>query len=67
MKKTQEQAKELMNKATPGLADAELGDRVINLENRTGEAVADAAGATPTAAEFNALLDSLRNAGLLKV
>lgn len=31
-----------------------------------GVAVADAAGAAPTAAEFKALLDSLRNAGLLK-
>lgn len=28
-------------------------------------AVADAAGATPTAAEFKALLDSLRAAGIL--
>ncbi len=31
------------------------------------EAVADAAGSTPTAEEFNALLTSLRNAGYLKV
>ena len=31
-----------------------------------GAAVADAAGNAPTAAEFKALLDSLRNAGLLK-
>lgn len=31
------------------------------------EAVADAAGSTPTAEEFNALLNSLRNAGYLKV
>lgn len=31
-----------------------------------GEAVANADGDAPTAAEFKALLDSLRNAGLLK-
>lgn len=30
-----------------------------------GAAVADAAGATPTAAEFKALLDSLRTAGII--
>lgn len=30
-----------------------------------GTAVADAAGAAPTAAEFKALLDSLRNAGVI--
>lgn len=30
-----------------------------------GAAVADAAGAAPTAAEFKALLDSLRNAGVI--
>ena len=32
---------------------------------KQGEAVADAAGAAPTAAEFKALLDSLRAAGVL--
>lgn len=30
-----------------------------------GVAVADAAGSAPTAAEFKALLDSLRNAGII--
>lgn len=30
-----------------------------------GEAIADAAGAAPTAAEFKALLDSLRAAGII--
>ena len=30
-----------------------------------GDAVADAAGSTPTAAEFKALLDSLRDAGII--
>ena len=32
---------------------------------KQGAAVADAAGSAPTAAEFKALLDSLRNAGIL--
>ena len=35
-------------------------------EERTGAAVKDAAGATPTKEEFNALLKSLRDAGLIK-
>lgn len=32
---------------------------------KQGVAVADAAGAAPTAAEFKALLDSLRTAGII--
>lgn len=32
-----------------------------------GEAVADAAGTAPTAAEFKALLDSLRAAGIIAI
>lgn len=32
---------------------------------KQGVAVADAAGSAPTAAEFKALLDSLRNAGVI--
>lgn len=32
---------------------------------KQGVAVADAAGAAPTAAEFKALLDSLRDAGII--
>ena len=35
-------------------------------EECTGAAVKDAAGATPTKEEFNALLKSLRDAGLIK-
>ena len=35
------------------------------IESRTGAAVKDAAGATPTKEEFNALLKSLRDAGLI--
>lgn len=32
---------------------------------KQGVSVADAAGSTPTSAEFNALLDSLRDAGII--
>ena len=35
-------------------------------EERTGAAVEDAAESTPTKEEFNALLKSLRDAGLIK-
>ena len=38
---------------------------VDGAEIKQGEAVADAAGANPTAAEFKALLDSLRAAGII--
>ena len=42
------------------------GQEWADVPHPQGAAVADAAGDTPTAAEFKALLDSLRNAGLLK-
>lgn len=63
---------QLLNCAWQGPADAngiaEL--RILSLLNPDvsspkGVAVADAAGAAPTAAEFKALLDSLRNAGII--
>ena len=38
---------------------------VDGAEIKQGEAVADAAGSAPTAAEFKALLDSLRAAGII--
>lgn len=38
---------------------------VDNVTHPQGAAVADAAGEAPTAAEFKALLDSLRNAGVI--
>ena len=38
---------------------------VDGAEMTQGAAVADAAGSAPTAAEFKALLDSLRNAGII--
>jgi hypothetical protein len=42
------------------------GDLKVNGKSmEQGAAVADAAGAAPTAAEFKALLDSLRAAGII--
>jgi len=42
------------------------GELKVNGKAMTqGEAVADAAGSAPTAAEFKALLDSLRDAGII--
>lgn len=70
--------KRWLNNATPGLAHAQLGDKIDALIGSTqpasattagivkrGAVVADAAGANPTAAEFKALLDSLRAAGVI--
>lgn len=70
--------KKLLNNATPGLHKAGLGDLIDELIAATqaasadtagvvkqGVAVAAAAGAAPTAAEFLALLDSLRDAGVI--
>lgn len=70
--------KKLINRMTPGAAKVKLGDKIAALEGATqpaattvagvvkkGAAVADAAGAAPTAAEFKALLDSLRASGTL--
>ncbi len=69
---------DLLNRATPGTNRAKLGDKVSALANGTqaattatagvvkqGVSVPNAAGANPTQAEFNALLTSLRNAGLI--
>ncbi len=42
------------------------GELKVNGKAMTqGAAVADAAGSAPTAAEFKALLDSLRDAGII--
>ena len=63
--------KRLLNNMTPGAKKAGLGD-IVDAATKTkagtvlqGAAVADAAGANPTAAEFKALLDSLRAAGII--
>ncbi|WP_441280574.1 hypothetical protein [Tardiphaga sp. 862_B3_N1_1] len=54
--------KKLLNNLTPGARTAKLGD-LMDKATAQGVAVPDAAGAAPTAAEFKALLDSLRDAG----
>lgn len=47
---------------SPTVPDAGIGTKGLV---KQGAAVADAAGETPTAAEFNALLSSLRTAGII--
>lgn len=62
--------KRLLNNATPGLKKAGLGDKLDDATTskpglvKQGVHVPNAAAA-PTQAEFNALLTSLRNAGVL--
>lgn len=62
---TQEQLRKQLNRQS-GLVGAGngLGDRLLALEARKGVHVPNAVAA-PTKAEFDALLTSLRNAGLL--
>lgn len=63
--------KRLLNNASPGLKKAGLGDIVDDATPTKqgtvfqGVAVANAAGSNPTKAEFDALLTSLRNAGVI--
>lgn len=63
--------KRLLNNATPGLNKARLGD-IVDAATRAkhgtvlqGAHVPNAAGASPTKAEFDALLASLRSAGVI--
>lgn len=58
-------AKDLINGLNLGTAKEKVGDYLVDQATRQGDAVADAAGAAPTAGEFKALLDSLRAAGLI--
>lgn len=68
-------ARKLLNNLNLGTQKASLGDFVVGgiaaaqaaagAANKQGAAVADAAGSEPTAGEFNALLDSLRAAGII--
>lgn len=53
-------------KKAQGLTEEEKAQARENIGVGVAAAVANAAGSTPTAAEFNALLASLRAAGLLK-
>lgn len=58
-------AKKLLNSLTPGAKTAKLGDLLDKgLPTAQGAHVPNAAAA-PTQAEFNALLTSLRNAGVI--
>jgi hypothetical protein len=63
--------KHLLNNATPGLAKVKLGDMLDDATEakpglvKQGAAVAVAAGANPTKAEFDALVLSLRTSGAI--
>ena len=54
-----------LNKLNIKSGKLQVGDWLVNQATRQGVSVANAAGSNPTAAEFKALLDSLRNAGLI--
>lgn len=60
-----ERAKKILNNLNLEARDEKIGDLLVDGATRQGAAVADAAGAAPTAAEYKALLDSLRAAGLI--
>lgn len=70
--------KNLLNKLSPGSKKSGLGDLISGLDDKTqlattttagivlkGAAVNVAAGANPTKAEFDALVNSLKNAGVV--
>lgn len=57
--------KKILNNLNLEARDEKAGDFLVDKATRQGAAVDDAAGAAPTAAEFKALLDSLRDAGLI--
>jgi len=60
-----ERIKKIVNNLNLEARDEKVGDFLVDQSTRQGAAVSDAAGAAPTAAEFKALLDSLRAAGLI--
>lgn len=72
------EAARLLDRASPAAAKAKLGTELLALQDAAtaataskrgtvlrGVAVADAAGSAPTKAEFDALLASLRTAGVI--
>lgn len=61
-----DQIKRVLNRLNLETRDLKVGDYLVDQATRQGETVDDAAGATPTKAEFDALLASLRDAGLIK-
>ena len=60
-----DQIKNVLNRLNLQTQKLKAGDFLVDQATRQGVAVADAAGSAPTAAEYKALLDSLRNAGLI--
>lgn len=56
--------KKLLNNMTPGAKKVKLGDK-LGASIAPAAAVPNAAGSAPTAAEFNALLASLRAKGVI--
>ena len=60
-----QEAAKLLDKINVKAKQVGLGDYLVGQATRQGVAVADAAGAAPTAAEYKALLDSLRAAGII--
>lgn len=59
-----EKVAELINDLNLGTSKEKAGDFLVAQATRTGAAVPNAVGA-PTKAEFDALLISLRNAGII--
>lgn len=60
-----EQVADLINNLNVKTKEIGAGDFLVGSLPTPGVAVADAAGTAPTAAEFKALLDSLRNSGAI--
>lgn len=66
-----DEVSKLLDNLNLGTKKAEVGKKILALIEEAsggisqGVAVPDAAGATPTAAEFKALLDSLRGSGAI--
>ncbi len=65
MSTNSDRIKKLINNLNLDTKAEKAGDFLVDQATRKGAAVADAAGAAPTAPEFKALLDSLRAAGLI--
>lgn len=60
-----ERVADLINNLNLGTAKEKAGNFLVDQATRQGVAVDDAAGSAPTKAEFDALLDSLRTAGII--
>lgn len=60
-----EQVADLLNNLNVKTKEVGVGDFLVAGLQTQGVAVANAAGVSPTAAEFKALLDSLRDSGAI--